>query len=167
MESRIDNLENIFQSKMTLMEGDNDDLQNELDTIKQEKLQQNEEKKQFRNELTKLKVATEDSINNDLNYDSSDNDGDDNTDTTDVGVMQGSDDALHKELAALKQSKLEQHTENQRLKKRLARMEEAMQNNADNDLNYDSSVNESDNEVDINPDSEDSDSEEEKDNKDV
>jgi hypothetical protein len=143
MESRIDNLENIFQSKMTLMEGDNDNLQNELDTIKQEKLQQDEEKKQFRNELTKLKVATEDSINNDLNYDSSDNDDDDSTATTNVGIMEGSNDALHKELAVLKQKELGHQKENQQLKERLAIIEEVMQNNADNDLNYDSSDNES------------------------
>jgi hypothetical protein len=163
----MDHLEKTFQSKMALMKGNNDALQNKLAALRQKELQQDQENKQLRDELTKLKVATEDSINNDLNYDSSDNEGDDNTDTADVGVMQGSDDALQKELAALKQSKLEQHAENQRLKEKLARMEAAMQNNADNGLNYDSSVNESDNENDINYDSEYSDSKEEEDNKDV
>jgi hypothetical protein len=167
MESRIDHLEKMFQSKMTLMEGNNDALKNDLDIIKQDKLQQVEENKQLGDESTKLKVTTEDNINNDLNYDSCGSDGDDNTDTTDVGVLQRSNDTLQKELAALKQRELEHQKENQRLKERLERMEAELQNNADNDLNYDSSVNESDNEVDISCDSEYSDSEEEEDNNDV
>jgi hypothetical protein len=147
MQSRIDNLEKTFQSKMTLMERNNDALQKELAALRQEKLQQDEENKQLRGELTKLKVETEDNTNNDLNYnssdnDSDDNDGDDNTDATNVGVMQGSDGDLQKEFASLKKKELEQHEENQRLKERLSIMKEVMQNNADNDLNYDSSDNE-------------------------
>jgi hypothetical protein len=134
MESRMDHLEKTFQSKMTLMEENNDALQNELAALRQKELQQDQENKQLRDELTKLKVATEDSINND----SSDNDGDDNTDTADIGVMQGSDDALQKELAALKQSKLEHQEENQGQKERLTRMEAVIEDGANNNLNYDS-----------------------------
>jgi hypothetical protein len=146
--------DNTAATNVGVMKGSDDVLQNELAALRQKELDHEKENKQLRDELTKLKVATEDSINNDLNYDSSDNDGDDNTDTADVGVLQGSDDALQKELAALKQSKLEQHAENQRLKEKLARMETEMQDNANNDLNYDSSDNESSHENDINYDTE-------------
>jgi hypothetical protein len=148
MESRMDHLEKTFQSKMTLIEGNNDALQNELAALRQKELQQDQENKQLRDELTKLKVATEDSINNDLNYDSSDNEGDDNTDTTDVGVMQGSDDALQKELAALKQRELDHQKENQQLKEKLAIMETGIEDDANNDLNYDSSDNDGDDNTD-------------------
>jgi hypothetical protein len=48
---------------------------------------------------------------------------------------------LQKELDALKQEKLAQHEENQLLKEKLAKMEEGIQDNANNDLNYDSSDN--------------------------
>jgi hypothetical protein len=155
MESRIDHLEKTFQSKMTLIEGNNDALQNELAALRQEKHQQNEENKQLRDELTKLKVATEDSINNDLTNDSDgDNDGDDNNDTNDVSVMEGNSYALPEELVALKQKEIEHQEENQGQKERLTRMEAGIEDDANKDLNYDSSDNESSHENDINYDTE-------------
>jgi hypothetical protein len=138
MQSRIDNLEKTFQSKTTLIEGNNDALKNELAALRQKELQQDQENKQLRDELTKLKVATEDSINNDLNYDSSDNDGDDNNDTNDVSVMEGNSYALPEELVALKQKEIEHQEENQGQKERLTRMEAGVEDDANNDLNYDS-----------------------------
>jgi hypothetical protein len=53
-----------------------DALQKELAALKHEQLHQHRQNKQLRNELVKLKVEREDYINNDLNYDSSENESD-------------------------------------------------------------------------------------------
>jgi hypothetical protein len=132
MESRMNHLEKTFQSKMTLIEGNNDALQKELAALRQKELQQDQENKQLRDELTNLKVATEENINNDLNYDSSDNDA------NDVSVMEGNSYALPEELAALKQKEIEHQEENQGQKERLTRMEAGIEDDANNDLSYDS-----------------------------
>jgi hypothetical protein len=130
------------KAKMNVTKGNTDTLQNDLTTLKQETRHKYEE-----NWLSKEKQATieadiQDDPNNDLNYDSSDSESNDDNAMNSIGVMKENDDDLQNKLADLKQKELEQHEENQRIKEKLARMEEAMQNNGDNDLNYDSSDNE-------------------------
>jgi IS1 family transposase len=140
---------------MTLMEGNNSALQNELATLRQKELQQDEENKQLKERLARAEAEIRDNANNYLTNDPDGNRvGDDNSNTNDISVMVGNSYVLQRQLAALKRKELEQHEENQRLKERLARMEAEMQNNADDDLNYDSSDKESNHENDINYDTE-------------
>jgi hypothetical protein len=144
-------------SKLTVTERNSDALQKEAASLKQKELDQKEENRLLKERLARI----QDNVDTDLSYDSSDDEIDDENDinydseysineeaeddcnaTAKQNRTEGNDDDLQKELVALKQKELEQQEENQRLKERLARMEEAMQNNGDNDLNYDSSDNE-------------------------
>jgi hypothetical protein len=65
---------------MNLMQMDNSTFKIELAALKLEKLKQNEENKQLRLELANLKAEKENNDNNDLNYDSSDNEDYSNND---------------------------------------------------------------------------------------
>jgi hypothetical protein len=160
-------MEKAYQLKMNLMEQkyeENSDakdaLQKELASLKQKELDHQEENRLLKERMARMEAGVQDNVDTDLIYDSSDDEIDDENDinydsecsineeagddfnaTAKHNRTEGNDDDLQNKLAALKQKELEQHEENQRLKERLARMEEAMQNNADNDLNYDSSDN--------------------------
>jgi TPR repeat protein len=72
-ESKMKDMEETFQSKINLIqqqnEGNNDSLQKELDILKQEKLQKNEENKALKEILARSQPEMEDTISNDLNYD--------------------------------------------------------------------------------------------------
>jgi hypothetical protein len=139
MESRIDNLEKMFQSNMTVMKGDNDALQKELASLRQKELQQDQENKQLRERLARAEAKIQGNINNDLTNDSDgDRDSDDNNDTNDISVMEGNIYALPEEPVALKQKEFEHQEENQGQKERLTRMEAGIEDDANNDLNYDS-----------------------------
>jgi hypothetical protein len=139
----MDHLEKTFQSKMTLMEGNNDALQNELAALRQKELDQQEENRQLKERLARAKAEIRDNVNNDLTNDSDgdrdgDRDGDDNNATNNVSVMGGNSYALPEELVALKQKEIEHQEENQGQKEKLARMEAGIEDDANNDLNYDS-----------------------------
>jgi hypothetical protein len=132
------------KAKMNVTEGNTDTLKNDLTTLKQETRHKYEE-----NWLSKEKQATIeadilDDPNNDLNYDSSDSESNDDDAMNSIGVMKENNDDLQKEVTALKQKEFEQQEENNRLKERLARMETEVQDDPNNDLNYDSSDNEND-----------------------
>jgi hypothetical protein len=130
---------------MDLMEqkyqGNSDTLQKEIKALKEK--------------LARAQPEMEDTVSSDLNYNPSNNDDNNNNATSNVDVRKIYDDDLQKQPYAIKQSELDHQKENQRLKERLARMEAEMQNNADNDLNYDSASNENDDNNDINYDSSD------------
>jgi hypothetical protein len=66
--------------------------------------------------------VTEDITNNNLNYNSADNDNGSDSVDNNVGVRDEYNDALQKELAALKQKELQQHDENQQLRDELAKL---------------------------------------------
>jgi hypothetical protein len=120
MESGMDHLEKTFQSKMTLMEGNNDALQNELAALRQKELHQDQENKQLKERLARTEAEIRDNVNNDLTNDSDgDGDGDDNSDTNDVSIMEGNGYALPEELVVLKQTEIEHQEENQGQKERL------------------------------------------------
>jgi hypothetical protein len=152
-EEESDNIND--KAKMNVTEGKNVSLQNDSTTLKQENHHQYEENQLLKERLAGIQddanddpyySSSDNNDNNDINYDSecsiNEEAGDDCNTTAKQNRTEGNDDALQKELAALKQKELEQYEENQRLKERRARMEEAMQSNGDNDLNYDSSDNE-------------------------
>lgn len=120
IESRVENLERLFQSKMTLMEESNDALRIELASLKQEKQQQHEEIQLLKQRLARIETDDECSHKK-IN--------------TTKTVVEGNK-ALQKELATLKQEKLEQFKETKQLRDELAKLKEALEDN--NDLNYDS-----------------------------
>jgi hypothetical protein len=130
-------------SKLTVMEGGIDALQKERDALKQKEREQHEENQRLKERLARMEAAMQNNADNDLNYDSSDNESNGNNAVDNASVKKNNAYALQKDVAALKQRECDHQKENQRLKERLARIEEEMQNNADNDLNYDSSDNES------------------------
>jgi hypothetical protein len=117
-----------FELKMSLMEKK---YERKLLELNQDKREQHEENRLLEERLAEMEGAD----NNDLNYDSSESDQDNSA----TGKV--IDDALQKELAALKQEKLEQYEENKLLKKKLARTEAERQSdsmeNDGNDINYD------------------------------
>jgi hypothetical protein len=155
-----------MELKMNLMEqkyeGNNDALQKELAALKQKELDQKEENRLLKDRLARVEAGIQDNADTDLGYDSSDDEiddendinndsecsineeaGDDCNSTAKRNITEGNDDDLQNGFTVLQQESQHEYNEKQLLKERQARMEEAMQNNADNDLNYDSSDNES------------------------
>jgi hypothetical protein len=130
-------------AKQNRTEGNDDDLQNKLAALKQKELEQHEENQRLKERLARMEEAMQNNGDNDLNYDSSDNEYNDNNATNHVDVKKKDDYALQKERATLKQKELEQHEENQLLRERLARIV-AVQDDHHNDPYYNSSDNEGD-----------------------
>jgi TPR repeat protein len=119
IESRVETLERIFQSKMTLMEESNDTLQIELAFLRQEKQQQHEEIQLLKERLARIETDDECSHKK-----------------KNTAKKMEENEALQKELAILKQEKLGQFKETKQLMDELAKLKEASEDN--NDLNYDS-----------------------------
>jgi hypothetical protein len=149
-------MEQAFQLKMNLMErkyaenqASNDGLQNENQLLKER--------------LARLEAVLEGNANKDRNYDSADiekddesvthcdakyshhekEDGDTNA-TVKRNVTEVNNESLQNDLTINKQESHDQYKEKQLLKSRLARMNAAVQDDPNNDLNYDSSDNEND-----------------------
>jgi hypothetical protein len=130
-------------ARMDVTEGNDDDLQNSLTTLKQSERDHQKENQRLKERLVRMEEAMQNNADNDLNYDSSDNESNDNSATNSVDVKKKDDYALQEERAALKQKELEQHGENQLLKERLVGIVE-VQDDPHNDPYYNSSDNEGD-----------------------
>jgi hypothetical protein len=155
IDDKLKEMEKAFQLKMDLMEQkyeENSDakdaLQKELVALKQKERDQQEENRLLKERMARMEEAMQNNGDNDLNYDSSDNESNDNNATNNIGVKKKVDYALQEERAALKQKELEQYEENQLLKERLARIV-AVQDDPHNDPYYTASENESDDSNDI------------------
>jgi hypothetical protein len=146
---------------LTVRGVDDDDLHNAFNALQQESQHKYKESHLVKERSRRLEAGVQDDTRNDLNYDSSDNEIDDNSGTNNVDLKKNDYYGLQKDIAALKQKELEQHEENQLLKERLAEMEAGIHDDANNDPYYNSSDNENDDNNDINYDSECSDEEEE------
>jgi hypothetical protein len=140
-EEEVDDINNT--AKMNVTEGNDDDLQNGCTDLRQESQHEYKENQLVKERLARMEEAMQNNADNDLNYDSSDSESNDNIATNNVGVERKDDDALQKERAALKQQELEQHEENQLLRERLARIV-AVQDDPHNEPYYNSSDNEED-----------------------
>jgi hypothetical protein len=80
LDNGVENPSKAAQSKMTVIEINIDPLEEEVSALKQEKIVQHEETKRLQERLAKIEAGIHDNDNNDLNYNSSDNEDDHNND---------------------------------------------------------------------------------------
>jgi hypothetical protein len=95
---KIKALEKIFESKMNVMEMNNDSLQKELAKLKKEKLQQGEENQILKQILAAMEAGKDEDTNNDLSYDSSDSGDNDTNYGTECSDNEEEDDDANNDL---------------------------------------------------------------------
>jgi hypothetical protein len=184
IDDKLKEMEKAFQLKMNLMEQQNEEnsdakdaLQKELVALKQKELDQKEENRLLKERLARMEAEREDNVNDDLSYDSSNDEIDDENDinydsecskgkeeqdihpTAESNVTERNNNVLQNDFTTPKQENHQQAKENQPLQGRPARMEAGVQDDANNDLNYDSASNGNDDNNDINYDSSDNENE--------
>jgi hypothetical protein len=149
-------MQDAFQLKLDLMENANKAT---IVNLQQEQTHKDDENKQLKEELAKLRAELNRNTDNGLNYDSHKDDynSDINYDSESSG---DEEEANNITIMNLQQEQAQKDKENKQLREQLAHLREEFSHNADNDLNYDSPDDDNDDSNDTNYNTESSDDEE-------